>query len=94
MATAPFKLREDYWDPFVLEPQDLEFIYNHLLDIETPLTTEELTDVLVVQRIEREKQALQSRQLSDGMIYTPKEHYQTGQVLFFPALKLAKGKSC
>jgi hypothetical protein len=92
MATAPFKLREDYWESFELEPQDLEFIYNHLLDLETPLTTRELMIALVLQRIFREKQALQNRQLSDGTIYTPKDHYQTGQVLLFPALSWQKGK--
>ncbi len=92
MANVPFKLREDYWEIFQLEPKDLEYLYNRLLELEIPLTSLELTEALVTQRIDREKQAIQNRQLSDGKIYLPKEQYEPGQVLFFPALDWQKGK--
>jgi hypothetical protein len=92
MATAPFKLHEDYWDLFQIDPKDLEFLYNHLLEIETPLTSRELTIVLVLQCIAREKQAIQNRQLSDGKIFIPKETYAVGDAIIFPALDWQKGK--
>jgi hypothetical protein len=92
MATAPFKLHENYWELFNFESKDLEFLYNHLLELETPLTTRELIDALVQERIKVEKLALKNRQLSDGIVYIPLEHYQLGQTLFLPALDWQKGK--
>jgi len=47
MAVAPFSLREDYWTTFDVQAEDIEFLYNHLLEKETPLTTQELTVALV-----------------------------------------------
>jgi len=92
MAISPFKLHENYWQLFNIESKDLEFLYNHLLELETPLTTKELIDALVKERINIEKQALQNRQLSDGKVYIPMEHYQVGQTLIFPTLGWKKGK--
>ena len=35
--------KADYWDTgFVIDEADLEHLYNHLLETETPLSTEEL----------------------------------------------------
>jgi hypothetical protein len=78
MAVAPFSLREDYWDTFSLQAEDREFIYNHLLEIETPLTSKELMQVLVKDRIQREKLALEKQRSSGGDIYLPKLTYQAG----------------
>ena len=92
MANAPFKLRDDYWEIFQLESKDLEFLYNHLLELEIPLTSLELTEALVTQRIEQEILSIQNRQMADGKIYLPKEQYEPGDNLFFPALDWQKGK--
>jgi hypothetical protein len=91
MAVAPFSLREDYWDTFSLQAEDREFIYNHLLEIETPITSEELMQVLVKDRIQREKLALEKQRSSGGDIYLPKLAYQAGQTLVFPALGWQSG---
>jgi hypothetical protein len=92
MAVAPFLLREDYWDTFSLQAEDREFIYNHLLEIETPLTTEELCHALVKDRIQREKLAIEKQRSSGGEIYLPKLTYQVGQNLVFPAFGWQSGK--
>ena len=84
MAVAPTSLREDYWDTFSLNAEDREFIYNHLLDIETPLTSQELLRALVNDRIQREKRAIDKQRSSGGDIYLPKQTYQVGQSLVFP----------
>ncbi len=92
MATAPFSLRENYWESFQIEPTDLEFLYNHLLELETPLNTHELIEALVSERINKEITVLKTQQQTGGMIYRPKEHYQVGQNLLFPQLDWQKGQ--
>ncbi|MGE5223326.1 MAG: hypothetical protein ACM3PY_12880, partial [Omnitrophica WOR_2 bacterium] len=92
MAVAPFSLREDYWNTFAIQDEDIEFLYNHLLEKEIPLTSRELVQALVEERIRREKLALERQRSSQGDIYYPKEHYSAGQNLVFPALAWRKGK--
>jgi hypothetical protein len=92
MAVAPFSLREDYWDTFSLQADDREFIYNHLLDIETPLTSQELLQALVKDRIQREKLSIEKQRSSGGDIYLPKLTYQVGQKLVFPAFGWQSGQ--
>ena len=47
MATALLSLREDYWEEYELEDEDISFLYEYLLESETPLTSEELMPILV-----------------------------------------------
>jgi hypothetical protein len=54
MVMASLSLREDYWETFDLQEEDIEFIYNYLLELETPLTPKELVAALVEERIRRE----------------------------------------
>ncbi len=92
MAITPLSLRVDYWDKFIVKEQDLQYLYNYLLEIETPQTTQELIAALVAERIRQEKVNLSKRQVSNGIIYLPKEHYQVGQSLAFPALNWSQGQ--
>lgn len=91
MVIAPLSLRKDYWKNFEVKEQDLEFLYNHLLEVEQPLTTQELARALVAERIQTEKQNLAKQQASNGPIYYPKERYEVGQTLQFPALGWQSG---
>ncbi len=92
MALATYSLSEDYWQTFEFEPEDIEFIYNHLLEIETPLTPAELVAALIKDRLRREKDALERRRSAGGDIYLPKERYEVGQRLVFPALNWRQGE--
>ncbi len=92
MGIAPLSLKPDYWDEFQVEESDLEFLYNYLLEIETPLTPDELVQVLVKERVERERKALESQKTAAGAVYLPKEDYQVGQTLQFPQLDWQRGK--
>jgi hypothetical protein len=92
MVKASFSLREDYWENFEIQDEDIEYLYNYLLETETPLTSEELVDTLVKDRIRREKAAIEEQRTSGGEVYLPKNHYQVDQVLIFPALEWRKGK--
>ena len=91
MSIAPLNLQLNYWENFEIQDEDLEFLYNLLLEKETPLTSRELVEVLARERIRIETENIQ-RNLSAGTIYFPKDHYQAGDVLRFPALDWAEGK--
>ncbi len=92
MKTAPLSLRENYWEEFKLEGEDISYLYDYLLENETPLTAEELMPILVGQRIEREKVRLEKKRLDGNDIYYPKENYQVGDHLVFPAFEWQKAE--
>ncbi len=84
-SLASLSLREDYWETFELNNEDREFIYNYLLEVETPLTSPELLSALVNERIRQERLAIEKQRTSGGEIYTPAKVYQVNQDLVFPA---------
>jgi hypothetical protein len=92
MTTATLSLRENYWEEYVLEQEDISFLYEYLLESETPLTSEELMPILVDQRIEREMVRLEKKRLDGNEIYFPKDSYQVGDKLVFPAFAWQKGE--
>jgi hypothetical protein len=84
-SLATLSLREDYWETFELNDEDREFIYNYLLEIETPLTSPELLSALVNERIRYEKSAIEKQRTSGGEIYIPASTYHVNQDLVFPS---------
>jgi hypothetical protein len=92
MVMATLSLREDYWETFELQDDDIEFIYNYLLDVETPLTPNELVEALVEERIRREVEAFEKQRSSAGDIYLPKDSFEVNQKLIFPALGWRQGE--
>jgi len=91
MVMASLSLREDYWETFDLQEEDIEFIYNYLLEIETPLTPNELVAALVEERIRREIGEFENQRASAGDIYFPKDSFTENQKLIFPALGWRQG---
>jgi len=91
MSIAPLTLQANYWENFELRDEDLEYLYNHLLEIETPLTTRELTEVLVKERIRSEALRIE-QQIGDGAVYFPKEHFKVGDTIRFPSFQWNEGK--
>ena len=92
MVIASLSLRDDYWETFDLQEEDIEFIYNYLLEIETPLTPEELVTAIVAERIRREIEAFEIQRSSAGDLYFPKNSFQENQNLIFPALGWRQAK--
>jgi len=92
MSNFTQSLPEHYWEDVKVQERDLEFLYNHLLELEMPQTSLELTKALVTERINVEKKNLQDMHKGSGDVYLPKETYKVGQNLVFPALNWAKGK--
>lgn len=91
MASEPI-ISIDYWKNLQITNQDIEFLHNHLFEIETPLTTRELIGVLIHERYHVENLAVQKRRQAGGKSYFPKESYQAGDELVFPALEWTHGK--
>jgi hypothetical protein len=85
-------LGEEYWEDFQLENEDVEFLYNLLLEKEIPLTTQELSSALVEERINRATLAFEQHRKAAGEVYKPNSTFQNGQNLVFPALGWRVGK--
>ncbi len=92
MASVSTAFQEDYWKNFQLTETDTEFLYNHLLELETPLETRDLLSALVRERIQVERKTIEERRTSSGDLYQPKGTYQIDQALVFPALNWIPGK--
>lgn len=85
MVMVSTTLSEDYWENFEVDSEDVEFLYNTLLEQEIPLTSDELIVTLVDERVRREMLALEAQRSAGGDPYLPKEIYTAGQKLVFPA---------
>ena len=91
MVSDPL-ISTDYWIDLQITPQDVEYLHNHLFELETPLTARELVMVLINERIRAERLATQERRQAGGKTYLPKESYQVGDELIFPALNWKHGR--
>ena len=91
MVSEPL-ISTDYWTDLQITRQDVEYLHNHLFELETPLTARELVSVFVEERIRAERLATQQRRQAGGKTYLPRESYQVGDELIFPALNWKHGK--
>jgi hypothetical protein len=73
------------WEQFSLLPKDLDYLANHLVEIEQPQTLEQLTQELIQYR-HRQIMELAQQTLAQGRIYRPAESYQVGERVIFPHL--------
>jgi hypothetical protein len=90
-VTDPQTQTVSYWGPaFSVEESDLDYLYNLLLENETPLTTDEMVESLIRRRCQRELESLEQRQ-QGAVVYMPKETYTVGQQLVFAAMQFAHG---
>jgi len=83
---------QKYWvSKFEVTESDIEQINNHLLEVERPKTSSELALVVMKSRVAREKNEIKQR-LAGRSVYQPKEQYEKGDELVFPALNFAYGE--
>lgn len=92
MKKLALSLVEDYWDNFNVENKDIEFLYNHLLEIETPLSNADLVKSLIIERIKQEKADFEKIQKQKGLTYRPIEKYSIGAQVVFPTFNWMKGE--
>jgi len=89
---APSPISETYWEDLTVTDDDLEFLYQYLLEAEEPKTPAELAEALIRERIAREQRRIEERWRQSHGMYLPKEHYEVGRVLLFPALGWKQGE--
>ncbi|HJS20593.1 MAG TPA: hypothetical protein VJ785_17735 [Anaerolineales bacterium] len=82
----------EYWTNIQITRQDVEYLLNYLFEHETPLTARELVSVFVEEKVRAERSARQRQREAGGRTYLPKEIYQVGEDILFPALDWKHGK--
>lgn len=81
-----------FWrDQFDVQNDDIEFLYNLLLDTQGPLTLAQLATALIEEYLRQEESKIRS-ELSKGAVYMPKEEFSVGQKVVFPALEFTVGE--
>lgn len=76
---------ENYWHDFSLLSEDIDSLYQYLIDLERPAYRAELLSFVVQQRLEREIEQIKKHRANLGSVYRPREHYHVGDLLRFPA---------
>lgn len=79
-----------YWDSLVISSDDLDHLYNFLLDANGPRTIDDLAFALIEYRCHQEEATL-TAELSKGVLFQPRGTYEVGQRLVFPALNFRVG---
>jgi hypothetical protein len=80
-----------YWHNFQVSESDLEHITGTFIMNEQPRTVEDISLLVMRHRCALED-ALIKRELAKGVLYQPKNDYEVGQSLVFPALGYAVGE--
>jgi len=83
---------EAYWyEQFQVTEEDIEHISSVLLDEARPLPLATLAQA-VIERHCQQEEALIAARLNQGPIYQPKDEYEIGQKIIFPALNYIIGQ--
>ena len=82
----------EYWvSDLIITGKDVEQIYNHFLEVEKPQTAGQISDVIFNYRITEERNRIKQL-LSGRTLYQPRNGYEAGDKLVFPALRFASGE--
>ena len=82
----------DYWvQEFQIDQSDIDHLYNVLLELETPLSADEMALVLVRHRIQQEASQPPARR-GKGELYQPQDSYEVGDKITFSALDYITGE--
>ncbi len=73
---------------FAVSDEDVEFLINTLLEKETPMTTVELSLLLIEKRLEQERETLEAK-YKDTRVYVPAESYKVGDRVIFTEMDMA-----
>ncbi len=82
----PIEMAEYWREEFEITGEDLEYLYAHFLETGTPQTTAELVRLIIQRRLEQAEKTRQAQLGAEGTVFQPKESYEIGQRLVFPAL--------
>jgi len=85
-------LDNNFWLTYSISEEDLDSIYNFLLETERPLDKFSITRFLIERTIQEQKALQKAKQLSGGQQYIPSKQYKKGDTLVFPQLEWKSGK--
>lgn len=74
------------WTEFEVTDEDLDFIYNLLMDREIPLSTEDMALALLERRLQQAGQEVEAAPQPQRLTYRPADEYHEGDILVFPKL--------
>lgn len=83
--------KNNVWENFEVTNNDIDFIFNNLFETETPSTSLDIAKTLIQEKIKQEKLRRENLEKSKGDIYLPKDDFEIGQKLTFPALNYSSG---
>ena len=81
---------DSYWKNLTITDADIERLYGSVLDQGEPVTANELVTTLIHARVREEQERL-ARYSQHARLYQPKQDYEVGERLIFPALQDAEG---
>lgn len=89
MAVRPKRRTQtaEYWlEEFAIHDEDVEYLYEWLVEESEPRTIDELSLKVIERRCDREEEAI-LRQGDRGVIYQPQDEYEVGQRIVLPAFE-------
>ena len=92
MVFGDINLDNSYWEALEIRSNDIDFLYSYLLEKETPLTSHNLAQALILERIRVESENLKKKQQKNGEIYLPKLDINPSDKVQFPALNWISGE--
>ncbi len=90
MLQRPTQTAAFWRDQFEVTEDDVEFLYQLLLEGQKSMTLADLSKSLIHEYLRRENTRIE-QELAKGSVYMPRERYKTGQKLVFPAMEFAVG---
>ncbi|MBW7882709.1 MAG: hypothetical protein H3C34_08740 [Caldilineaceae bacterium] len=91
MLQRPTQTAAFWRDQFEVTADDMEFVYQLLLDTQKPMALGELALALIEEYLRRENSHIE-QELAKGTVYVPQNRYTVGQKVVFPALDFAVGE--
>jgi hypothetical protein len=80
-----------YWrEQFAPTEKDVTYLYGYMLEGAKSVSTAALSQLLIERHCRQEEEVIEA-ELSKGDVYQPKNEYQVGQAIIFPALDYALG---
>ncbi len=81
----------EYWErEFEITQDDLDHLYDLILERNSPVSTQELVLEVIRHRCQQEEERMRS-ELARGAVYQPSESYSVGQQLVFPVFDYRLG---
>jgi hypothetical protein len=90
--TGALNLPENYWNEIQVTSSDVENLHTTLFERETPLTTHDLAFAFIEARVRAEQAIKESEKKSSAKKFLPKEKFNVGDDVVFPALGWKVGK--